>query len=713
MTNHTLHHRTPFDSAQLDALFSPRSIAVVGASDQVTKIGGIPLDYLQRFGYDGKLHAVNPRATTVQGLTAHPRLADIGAPVDLAIVAVPQAQVAAVLEDAAAAQVRAMVLFSSGYAELGTEGAAAQQALARRAREAGIRLLGPNCLGFMRPSHQIYATFSPLPASGLVKQGRVGLVSQSGAFGVYAYGLARQRGLGLSLLATTGNEADIQLADGLAWLAQDPETDVIMAYMEGCRDGPRLRAALALAQERGKPVVMVKVGTSALGAEAAASHTASLAGDDAVYDAVFRRYGVLRAHSISDFFNLAACASIARAPRGRSIGLFTVSGGVGAMMADDASAAGLDVVPLSEAAQQQLREWVPFAAPRNPVDITGQVTNDATLLERGALLMLDDQKFASWLGFIAAGGLSKTIWPTLRAMVQKLRARHPDTLLAISTLCTDEDRAEMEALGCLVFADPGVAIRCIAALAKLNETTAASDHAVRPGAPLRLEPGTLSEARSLVLLAQAGVPVVPHRLVGTAEEAAAAVDALGGAIALKIASADIPHKSDVGGVALGLRDAADARAAFERIQASARRARPDARIDGVLAARMVHGGVECIAGVHRDAVFGPVLMFGLGGIHVEVLRDVTLRVLPITRDDALAMVRELRAFAILDGARGQAPVDLESIADALCALADFALRAGDSLVSAEINPLIARAADEGGVIAVDALVIGRTAADAG
>ncbi|WP_420093894.1 acetate--CoA ligase family protein [Comamonas testosteroni] len=697
-----------FDFAGLDALFSPRSIAVVGATDSPQRIGGIPLDYLLRFGYTGRLHAVNPRVATVQGLPAHARLTDIPEPVDLAIVAVPQAHVTAVLEDAAAARVRSMVLFSSGFAETGAEGAAAQQALQERARAAGIRLIGPNCLGFMRPGHQTYATFSPAPNAGRVKPGRICLVSQSGAFGAYAYSMARERGLGLSLWATTGNEADVQLADGLAWLARDPETDVIMAYMEGCRDGERLRAALALAREPGKPVIMFKVGTSELGAAAAASHTASLAGNDAVYDAVFRQYGVLRAHTISDFFALAASASIAPIPRNRSLGLLTVSGGVGAMMADDACAAGLDVQPLSEAAQRQLLEWVPFAAPRNPVDITGQVTNDVTLLERSAELMMQDRNFASWLGFFAAGGLSDAFWAVLRCLVEKLRAAHPDTLLAICTLCSDARRAEMEALGGLVFSDPSAAIRCIGALASLADAPRAAPlQSACPAPPtLQLPAGSLSEARSMELLAKAGMPVVPHLLVRTQQQAAQAVQALGGTIALKVASADIAHKSEVGGVALNLHTAVDAGAAFERILASARQARPEAQLDGALAARMVHGGVECIAGVHRDPVFGPVLMFGLGGIHVEILRDVSLRALPITRDDALAMVQELRTFPILAGARGKPPADLQALADALVALADFAQRCGDTLSSAEINPLIALPREQGGCVAVDALVIG-------
>ncbi|KLN57457.1 putative acyl-CoA ligase [Variovorax paradoxus] len=691
----------------LSALFAPRAIAVVGASSNAQKIGGIPVDYQRRFGFEGALYTVNPNAERIQELPAFPSLRAIGQPVDLAILAVPSALVDGALDDAIAAGVKGVVLFSSGFAEVGTEGAAAQVRLGDKARAAGVRLVGPNCLGFMNIARHVYATFSPAPGVGRVMPGRIGLVSQSGAFGAYAYAMARARGVGLSLWATTGNEADVQVADCLAWLAQDPGTDVIMAYMEGCRDGPRLRAALALAQANGKPVVMVKVGRTALGAEAAASHTAALAGDDAVYDAVFRQYGVLRARNLTEFFDLAHSAAVAGRPRDRSIGLFTLSGGVGALMADEASAQGLDAQPLSDAAQDTLRNWVPFAAPRNPVDITGQVTNDMTLIERTARVMLDDRGFASWMGFLAAAGASDAFWPVLRSLVTSLREAYPDTLLAVSTLLSPERRAELEAMRCLVFADPSDGIRTIAALAGLKPAAAVAAAPTSIAPSLTLAPGTMSEPDALALLANAGVPVVAHRVVRSADEAAAAAEALGEAVVVKIVSADIPHKSDVGGVALGLRGAAQARAAFERTRDHALTARPEARLDGALVARMLTGGVECIAGVHRDPVFGPVLMFGLGGIHVETLRDVSLRALPITRDDALAMVRELRAFAILNGARGRPPVDLDSIADALCALADFAQRAGDSLDSAEINPLIARPQAEGGCVAVDALVVGR------
>lgn len=703
-----------FDFPSLGALFAPRSIAIVGASATPAKIGGIPLDYLLRFGYAGRVHAVNPRGGQVQGQTAHASLVAIGEPVDMAILAIPQSQVDATLDDAIQAGVKAIVLFSAGYAEVGAEGEAAQHSLASKARAAGIRIIGPNCLGMMNIAQQVYATFSPAPGAGRVTPGRIGLISQSGAFGAYAYSMARDRGVGLSLWATTGNEVDVQVADGVAWLAQDPGTDVIMIYIEGCRDGARLRAALALARDHGKTVVAVKVGSTALGAQAAASHTASLAGDDAVYDAVFRQYGVLRASTISEFFDLAVSAAVAgRRPRDRSIGLFTVSGGVGALMADEASAAGLDVTPLSQDAQRQLTEWVAFAAPRNPVDITGQVTNDPSLMLRSARLMLRDQAFATWLGFFAAAGASDVFWPVLRELVTTLRQEFPETVLAISTLLAAERRIELEAMGCLVFADPSVAVRTLAALSRhpgVGQSPHAPVHRVAgASSSLALPAGTQSEARSLALLAAAGVPVVAHRQVETAAEAAEAVAELGGEIALKVASPDIAHKSDIGGVLLGLREPAAARAAFEALLDRARRACPQARIEGALAAAMACGGVECLAGVHRDPVFGPVLMFGLGGIHVEVLRDVSLRPLPASRAEVSAMVREIRALPLLQGARGRPPVDIEALIDALMALGDFALAAGDSLDSAEINPLLARPRAEGGCLALDALVVGRSA----
>jgi acyl-CoA synthetase (NDP forming) len=690
-------------------MLAPRSIAVVGASDTPTKIGGTPIDFQKQFGYAGALYPVNPKAELVQGLRAYPSLSAIGAPVDLVIIALPAAQAEGALAEAAALGVRGVLMFSSGFAEVGGDGVAAQARLTAIAQAAGVRLLGPNCLGFMNPAQQVYATFSPVPRTGRVKPGDIGIVSQSGAFGAYAYALARERGLGLSMWLTTGNEADISFADGIEWLAHDPGTRVIMGYMEGCRDGPRLRRALATAHAAGKPVVIVKVGRTAIGAQAAASHTAALAGDDAVVDAVLREYGVHRARDINEFFGVAAGASIAGLPKGRSTGLFTLSGGVGVLMADEAVAAGLAVTPLSDAAQATIRGWVPFAAPANPVDITGQVTNDSSLIERSATLMLNDQHYHSWVGFMAVGGMNEALVPVFQGLVRTLRAEHPDTVLTLCTLMSPERRQQLEAMGCLVSTEPAEAVRTIGTLATLAERLAqpVPAPALVPDSPIAVPAGTLTEPQGLALLSRAGVRTVPHRVVHDADAAVQAADALGYPVVLKIVSPDITHKSDVGGVALGLRDAAALRAACERMRNDVARHAPTARIDGLLVAPMVGGGVECILGIQRDPVFGPMVMFGLGGVFVETLGEVALRSAPLTPEAALDMVRSTRAWPLLAGARGRPPADVQALAEQIAALSRLAVAAGDSLASLDINPYLALPADQGGGLALDAVVVGR------
>lgn len=693
----------------LTRIFAPRSIAVVGASDNSSKIGGIPVDFNRRFGFAGAIYPVNLKSAPVQGLTAYPSLQSIGQAIDLAVFAVPEPLVQGALEDAIAAGVRGVVLFTSGFAEVSDVGAQAQARLRATARAAGIRLLGPNCLGFMNLRSSVYATFCPVPHGGLVRQGNIGLVSQSGAFGGYAYALARERDIGFSQWITTGNEADLELADCLEWLAHDPHTQVIMAYMEGCRDGFKLRRALAAAHAARKPVVLVKVGRTAAGAQAAASHTAALAGDDAAYDAILREYGVHRARDITEFFDIAASASIAPLPRARSVGLFTVSGGVGVLMADEAADAGLDVSAMPGAAQDEIRSWVPFAGAANPVDITGQVTNDAQLVERTVRLMLEQGNYASWVGFLSAAGLSEKFWPTLQSLATLLRRDYPGTVAAFSTLMSAARRRTLESMGCLVYSEPADAVRAVAALARFAEAfrtpvalpLAPSD----PTHPLPV--GTLSEPEALAALASAGISTVPHQVVHSADAAAAAAQALGGAVVLKIVSRDITHKSDIGGVALGLRDAAAVRTAFAGMQQAVALAAPTARVDGVLVAPMLGGGVECILGAHNDPVFGPMVVFGLGGVFVELLGDVALHSAPVTQSQALQMIRSTRGFGLLSGARGRAPVDLDFLAANLVALSRLAVAAGDSLVSIDVNPFIAMPRSAGGGCAVDAVVVGR------
>ncbi|MGE8614008.1 MAG: acetate--CoA ligase family protein [Achromobacter veterisilvae] len=704
---------TQLPDSSLSRLFDPQGIAIVGASATPGKIGAMPVTLLRQHGYAGRIVPVNPRADTIQGLPAVPGLDALDAHIDLAILAVPAAHAAQALERARPGQIGAAVVFTSGFSETGASGAAQQERLCAAARERGIRLLGPNCLGFMNVRRKVYATFSPAPANGIVPPGGIGMVSQSGAFGAYAYSMARERGLGLSHWISTGNEADIDVADCIEWLANDADTRVIMAYMEGCRDGPKLRRALAAARAADKPVVVTKIGRTQAGAQAAASHTAALAGDDAVYDALFRQYGALRARTIEEFFNLGyALDTWKRLPGGRRLGIFTISGGVGALMADEAHDAALALPEPSAAAQARLLERVPFASGRNPVDVTGQAVSEPGLLLATADDILADGRYDALAVFLAAAGSSEALWPTFEAFAREMQARHPGVPLAISALFPPARRRELERQGCLVFPDPSAAIRTIGAVASLADHADVDADASMPealpaaGAPL-LE--AYNEVQAMELLRQAGLPATPCTLATDEDAAVRAAAALGGAVAMKVVSPDIVHKSDVGGVKLNIAGEDALRAAYAGIMDSVRRHCPEARIDGVLVAPMAPKGVECIAGVHCDPVFGPVVMFGLGGVFVEVLKDVSFRLAPFGRDVALEMIREIKGHALLQGARGAPPCDVGALADALAALSRFAHARRADFSSVEINPLLALPEGQG-ALALDAVVLRADAA---
>lgn len=702
----------------LSRLFDPQAIAIVGASATPGKIGAMPISLLLQHGYGGRIIPVNPRADIIAGLPAIPGLDALDADVDLAILAVPAAHAAQALERARPGQVGAAVVFTSGFSETGAHGAGQQERLCAIARERGIRLLGPNCLGFMNVRRNVYATFSPAPANGVVAPGGIGMVSQSGAFGAYAYSMARERGLGLSHWISTGNEADIDVADCIEWLARDADTRVIMAYMEGCRDGAKLRRALAAARAAGKPVVVTKIGRTQAGAQAAASHTAALAGDDAVYDALFRQYGALRARTIEEFFNLGyALDTWKRPPQGRRLGIFTISGGVGALMADEAADTGLALPEPAADAQARLLERVPFASGRNPVDVTGQAVSEPGLLLATADDMLADGRYDTLAVFLAAAGSSEILWPTFEAFARQMQARHPDVPLAISALFPPARRRELEQLGCLVFPDPSAAIRTIGAVAGLSANAdhdkAEEDRATQSAdTPPLLD--AYNEVQAMELLRQAGLPASPCTLATDADAAVRAVAAMSATgrdasgdsvpVVLKVVSPDITHKSDVGGVKLNIRGEDAVRRAYADVMDSVRQHRPDARVDGVLVAPMAPKGVECIAGVHCDPVFGPVVMFGLGGVFVEVLKDVSFRLAPFGRDEAIAMIREIKGYALLQGARGAPPCDIDALADALAALSRFAHARSADFSSVEINPLLALPEGQG-AMALDAVVI--------
>ncbi|MBW0005364.1 MAG: acetate--CoA ligase family protein [Hyphomicrobiales bacterium] len=685
----------------LDALFRPRSVAVVGASTDPSKLGSLPIKFMLGAGFAGDIYPVNPRADTIQGLKAFSSVKSIGKRIDAAIIAVPKELSLAALADCAEAGAAAAIMFTSGFAEVDAAGASAQRDIAALAKRSKMRVLGPNCLGVVNFAEGMVASFHPAFALTEKRAGVIGLASQSGAFGGLSFSLARERGLSFSYCVTTGNEADIDIAECVSFLAQDPSTEVILLYLEGCRNGPALIDALDAARRNKKRVVAIKVGRTNAGAAAAASHTATLAGSDAVFDALFRQYGVYRAETIEEFLDIGLAAALGKAPRNEKLGLVTVSGGVGVLMADAATDLGLDVTALPEATQARVREILPYAGPRNPIDVTGQVVADPKLFERGLEIALAEGGFGSLVAFTGALPRNPEHAPMLKAVYTSLRERHRDVSLISAGLSTPQFRDELAALAIPSFEDPSRAVRAAAALRFFAHRAAEPAGAEKRDLPA-LPSGPIGEAEALRALGKAGIPAIECHLAIDAKSAIEAARKIGFPVVMKIASPDILHKSDIGGVLLGVASEAQVEKGFEELLACARRAHPEARIQGCLIAPKIEGGTEIVLGANLDPVFGPVVMVGLGGIFVELLRDVSLRLAPVGLEEAHAMLRELKGFKLLEGARGRPSSDKEAIARAIVDLSSFALAHAHEIVSCDINPFLVLSK---GAVALDAVIV--------
>lgn len=688
----------------LGCLLNPRSVAVIGASDDALRIGGRPLSYMAAQGYAGRLLPVNPNRPTVQGLQAFASVNDLPETPDVAIVAVAATAAPQVVADLAARGTAAAIVFSAGFAEAGPEGAALQARMVQAARAHGMRLLGPNSLGVLNPRIGFYGSFTSVVEMGFPKAGRVGIASQSGAYGSHILGIAREFGIGISSCVMSGNECDITLGDLVQAFVEDGDTDVITVYSEGIRDGGRLLAALEAARRARKPVVMMKVGTSAVGSAAAQSHTASIAGNDAVTEAVLADHGVVRARSTEHMLDVARLAARRIYPVGNSLGVITVSGGAGVIVSDTAEAVGLPMPEMPVAAQQHLKALIPFASPRNPVDCTAQFMNDLSIAGRFAEAVVQEGGYRSVLGFFTYTVGAESIAEGLRAQLKAVREKHPDRLFVLCILASKERVRQYEDDGFTVFEDPARAVIAIEAMGRFGEAFARRAGLPAPVVPrVALPPRTPSEADAKRVLAEAGIAVAPERSCATADASVDAARALGFPVVMKILSPDILHKSEIGGVLLGVADAPAVRAGFATLIERAGNAAPTARIEGVLVARQLGGGVECILGIQRDPVFGPVAMFGLGGIFVEVMKDVVLRQCPFGEDVAERMIRSIKGAPLLLGARGRPPVDVKALAAMLSRLSVFAHQAGPRLQSIDLNPVFALP-DGQGAFAADAVI---------
>lgn len=682
----------------LDALFRPRSVAILGASGDPDKIGGRPLAFLRRAGYGGRVVAVNPRAERVQGFETVRSLRALTGQIEHAIVAVPAGAVDDALADCREAGVRAVQVFSTLPAA-GEGSAAADDRLRAYAAASGIRVLGPNCLGLFTTDAGFFGTFATALDGAWPRAGNVAIATQSGAFGSYFFGIAERRGLGISTFVSTGNEADVSLAECLGYLADDPFTRVIVLALEGCRDGTRLRAALAQARAAGKCVIALKVGTSPAGVRAAATHTGALTGGDSVFDAVFEAAGAFRARSLEEAADVAYLASAAPALRGDRLAIATTSGGIGVLLADAAEARGFALPEMPATAQAEIAARVPLAAGSNPLDTSTGILHDPGLYADLVEVMLTRMPVDAVLCFFAHLGRNPAHWEKLRARLYALRKRFPGLPFVAVLLADEALTGELEEAGFAVFADPTRAVAALAAYRTFAVT--ADEPAVRSPARRRLEGTLTSEPDAAAALHAAGIPFPPFAVAHRASDAARLAKSLGFPVVLKVVSPDLPHKSDVGGVELDLRSARAVRAAYGRLLARVRSAAPGARIDGVMVASQRASGVELLVGTHTDPVFGPVVALGAGGVLSELLDDVVCRPAPVTPAQAREMLERTRISRLCHGFRGRAAVDIDAVAHLVARLSEIAVDSADRIAAIDLNPVLARA---DGACALDALI---------
>jgi len=689
----------------LDSLLRPQSVAVIGASDTKSRIGGRPIHFMHEHGYKGKIYPVNPNRDTVQGLTAYPSIIDVPEAVDCAVIAVPAAMGVKTIEQCVERGVKSVVMFTSGFAEVSDDGGEMQAQIGRIAKESGMRICGPNCLGIFNLREGWFGTFTSVASNAMVAPGGAGIISQSGAFGAHVFLATQQRGVASNYWVTTGNECDVHVAEVIEYYAQADDVNVIMAYVEQVKDGPRMRAALDAARAARKPVIFMKVGKSEVGAHAAASHTASVVGSDDIYDALFRQYGVHRARSTEELADLAYACQFGMYPTGNSVCLQTISGGAGIHMADVADEVGLNVPALSDKIQKQLKEWIPQAGVRNPVDFTANAINNPEIMDKNISLTMSESGADSHLVYMTSVPGAPFTRQSCLDTFTKLRQNFPDEPVVLSFQVNKEVAADYEKLNYPIFADPAVAVQMLGALTQLGAQFARGSDSAPPAPPKDALPApgnAISESEAKVILASNGIPVAREQVVQNAADAVATWKSFGRAVVMKIVSADIAHKTEIGGVLLNI-DSADAVSeGYQTLIDRAKTAKPDARIEGVLVGEMITGGVETVMGVVHDPVFGPAVVFGLGGILVEVLKDVSFRLAPFSVDEAHRMINEIRGRAVLDGVRGAPAVDIDAIAQALAALSVFAANNADAISSIDVNPFIAR---PDGVFAVDALIV--------
>ncbi len=708
-------------SQTLEPLLNPRSIALIGASDNAGRIGGMPLELLSRFGFEGQVYPVNPKYTEVFGYRCYAQIEDLPEAPDLVVLAIGARDVTAMLRRCHVMGIKAAVVYAAGFAEEGGEGARLQEELAQFCEQSGMEVAGPNCMGMANLNSRAFTAFAAIfkTASMQTGAGRVSVLTQSGNVCSALYGLLRAQDIPVSHFINTGNEAVVDFAHYLEYLAEDSHTEIVLGYVEQIRDGQRFIRACRRFKEQGKVIVVLKAGVTEKGAAAVQSHTSALAGDQKIYEAAFRDLNVIAADDFAQMANIAMLAGLRDRAAGTRIGVVTMSGALGAILSDRFIQHGLQLPDLPDDVQAQLRKGIPaYGMVGNPVDVTGNIVNDPQfvvhVLEALAVTPALDTIVINAPGYM----LDRMAQPLIEVV-----SKYPRLFVAIDTGKASCREALRDA-GVPVFDDLGHAVRALAPYLKWKERcgldTKASANMPEPGSPSRapgqqsgdqglydasaLPPLPCHEGDARHYLQAFGLPDPDVAIAASREEAMAIAERLAVPLAIKILSADLAHKTEAGGVKLNVQGAAQAASAYDQILESCSRYQPDAQISGVMISPMQQGVAELLVGATRDSVFGPVLTVALGGVMTEIYRDTAHALLPITHDEALQLLCSLKAFPLLGGFRGRPHADLAAVAEAMVAVGQAFLAGQPMLDQIEINPLLVK--EEGaGVAMLDALLI--------
>jgi len=693
----------------MEKFFSPRSVAVIGASEGKGKVGYAVIKNILEYPFPGKIYPINPNAETILGLKAYKSVLDVEDEIDLGVIVIPPELIPAAIEELGEKGTKSVVVISAGFKEVGPKGAQLEAQVLAKVREYEMRMIGPNCLGIISTHSRLNASFS----AGTPPEGNIAFFSQSGALCTAILDWAMGEGIGFSKFISIGNKADLGEVEFLHYLADDPQTGVILGYIEGVTNGVEFMRAAQYASRR-KPLIITKSGGTTAGAKAAASHTGTLAGSESAFGAAFKQAGIIRANTIKDLFDFAIAFSYQPVPKGQNLAIITNAGGPGIMAADAVERSTISMASLKKETVDKLREHLPpVAALYNPVDVIGDAKSDRyqkaieTVVKdpgvNGALVILTPQEMteveatAEIIGQVA----TSTEKPILASFLGKMSIQEGVRILRDWQVPN--------------YAYPEHAVASFEAMVDykrfLERPYDAGRHFKADSAKVEgiissaLAEGRnhLGEAEAREIIAAYGFSIPKNVIAATSEEAVAVAEEIGYPVVLKIASPDILHKSDIGGVRVGVADAGAVKKCFAEIVSNARRYSPDADIVGVAVQEMVASGKEVILGLSKDPQFGPLLMFGLGGIYVEVLKDVSFRVCPIHPFEAASMIREIRSFPLLRGVRGEKPADLSALEESLLRLSQLAIDF-PQIVEGDINPLKVRYPGEGAV-AIDARFI--------